>query len=403
MMNRMFQVMTSGKQAFDSVMMDIGRMMAESFMLMDREEQSGPDYAPTDPSVQKWASQGGSVYIGDQKVKVQVPRMRNIATGEVPLQSYQQMKEPGQFSEELLQKLLRGVSERKYEETVVQGAQAFGVSPSSTSRHIVEITTKKLKEFAERDLSIFIPFAIYIDTVHRGDEAFIVALGVDLQGNKQALGFWQGATENSEICNGLLADLERRNLKLVKRIIWVTDGGSGVIKSLKDRFGKKLIHQRCTIHKDRNIQKHLAKPHRKEAHRLFRIALEQESYKDAKEMLESFEKWLRTRNESAANSLLEALEEILTLHRLRAPAMLRKVLHSTNPIESMFSTVRRCEGNIKRYRGSKMMQRWLASVLLYCEQGFRKIRGHDDIHQVIESIEKEQENSNISNGINRAA
>jgi hypothetical protein len=134
MMSRMLQVMTTGKQAFDGVMMDIGRMMAESFMLMDREEQSGPDYAPTDPSLQKWASQGGSVYIGDQKVKLQVPRMRNISQGEVPLQSYQKMKEPGQFSEELFQKLLRGVSERKYEETVVRGAQAFGVSPSSASR-----------------------------------------------------------------------------------------------------------------------------------------------------------------------------------------------------------------------------------------------------------------------------
>ena len=103
-----------------------------------------------------------------------------------------------------------------------------------------------------------------------------------------ALGFWQGATENSDICNGLLADLERRGLKLVKRIIWITDGGSGVNKSLKDRFGKKLVHQRCTIHKDRNIQRHLAKQHRKEAHRLFRTALEQESYKDAKEMLKGF-------------------------------------------------------------------------------------------------------------------
>lgn len=403
MRDRMLRVMKDGKEAFDGIMLDMGRMMAESFMLMDREEQAGPDYAPSDPSLQKWASQGGSVYIGEQKTKVQVPRMRNIATGEVPLQTYLRMKAPGQFSEELFQKLLRGVSERKYGETVVAGAQAFGVSPSSISRHIVEVTTKKLKEFTERDLSAFIPFAMYIDTVHRGDEAFIVALGVDLQGNKQPLGFWQGATENSEICNELLADLERRGLKLVNRIIWVTDGGSGVIKSLNNRYGKKLIHQRCTIHKDRNIQKHLAKTHRKEAHRLYRIALEQESYKDAKKMLEDFEKWLRARNESAANSLLEALEEILTLHRLKVPALLRKVLHSTNPIESMFSMVRHCEGNIKRYRGSKMMQRWLASVLLHCEQNFRKVKGHEFITQVIENIKKEQEKENTLTGLKKAA
>lgn len=403
MVTRMFKVMKDGKQAFDSVMMDIGRMMAESFMLMDREELSGPDYSPTDPSLQKWASQGGSVYIGDQKVKVQVPRLRNITAGEVTLRSYEQMKKPGQFSEELLQKILRGVSERKYEETVVQGAQAFGVSPSSTSRHIVEVTTKKLREFAERDLSGFRPFAAYIDTVHRGDEAFIVALGVDLQGNKQALGFWQGSTENSDICNGLLTDLERRGLELVNRIIWVTDGGSGVIKSLRDRYGSKLIHQRCTIHKDRNIQKHLAKPHRKEAHRQYRIALEQQSYEDAKQMLLAFEKWLRARNESAANSLLEALEEILTLHRLKVPALLRKVLHSTNPIESMFSMVRHCEGNIKRYRGSKMMQRWLASVLLHCEQSFRRVKGYEAITQVVANIQKEHAKVVIPTGLKKAA
>jgi len=403
MQDRMFQIIASGKQALDEVMLDVGRMVAESILLMDREQQSGPDYIPSDPSLQKWASQGGSVYIGDQKVKLQVPRMRNIATGEVQLPSYKQMKEPEQFSEELLQKLLRGVSERKYEETVVQGAQAFGVSPSAVSRRIVEVTSKKLKEYAERDLTAFVPFAVYLDTIHRGDEAFIVALGVDLEGNKLSLGFWQGATENSEICSALFTDLERRGLKLVNRIIWVTDGGSGVIKALRERYGSKLIHQRCTIHKDRNIQKHLAKPHRKEAHRLFRTALEQESYEDAKEMLKGFEKWLRNLNESAANSLLEALEEILTLHRLKVPALLRKVLHSTNPIESMFSIVRHCEGNIKRYRGSKMMQRWLASVLLYCEQTFRKVKGYEDITQVIENIEQEHAKIDILKGIKKAA
>jgi len=224
---------------------------------------------------------------------------------------------------------------------------------------------------------------------------------VNLEGEKIALGFWQGATENSEICNELFADLERRGLKLKKQILWVTDGGSGVIKALRDRFGKNLIHQRCTIHKDRNIQRHLAKQHRKEAHRLYRIALEQESYRDARQMLLELEAWLRKRNESAANSLLEALEEILTLHRLKVPALLRKALHSTNPIESMFSTVRHCEGNIKRYRDSKMMQRWLATVFYHAEKNFKKVEGRAYIMQVVKNIEKEQENIHL--GVKKGA
>ena len=65
-------------------------------------------------------------------------------------------------------------------------------------------------------------------------------------------------------------------------------------------------------------------------------------------------------------------------------------MHSTNPIESMFSTVRDVEGNIKRYRNSKMMQRWLASVLLYAEKGFRKVKGHVFIADVIRRIEAEE-------------
>ena len=273
---------------------------------------------------------------------------------------------------------------------MVEAANAFGVSASSVSRHIVSVTTKKLKEFKERDLSDFRTFAIFIDTIHRAGKAFMVALGIDAEGQKRVLGFWEGATENNEVCKGLFMDLEGRGLKLTKKVIWVTDGGSGIIKALKEKFGKKLIHQRCTIHKDRNIQKHLPKRYRKEAHRRFRTALEQTKYKDARQMLLEFERWLREINESAADSLLEAIEEILTLHRLKVPALLRKTLHSTNPIESMFSTVRDCEGNIKRYRGSRMSQRWLAAVCLHCEKGFRRVKGFALIRDVIATIEAEQ-------------
>src|SRR3989338_2752007 len=285
---------------------------------------------------------------------------------------------------------------QKYSDTVVEAAQAFGVSASSVSRHIIAATAKQLQEFKELSLSGFAPFAIFLDTIHRGGEAFIVGLGIDVFGLKTVLGFWQGATENHELCEELLADMEMRGLHISRRIIWVTDGGKGIIKTLRDRFGKKLIHQRCTIHKDRNIQKHLAKRYRKEAHWRFRTALEQNHYEDARQMLLKMEKWLRGINESAADSLMEAIDEILTLHRLNVPALLRQTLHSTNPIESMFSTVRDCEGNIKRYRGSRMMQRWLASVLLHCEKGFNRVKGYASIGEVMAAIDREDaENSTL--------
>jgi len=389
MINRMYQIISQGKQGLDAFLLEIGRTMAETIMYIEREELSGPEYHPISSKIQKWASQGGSIYLGDQKIPVEHPRLRG-KKGEMALESYQKLKEPGAFSEELLCKILRGISSQRYSETVVEAANAFGVSASSVSLHIVSVTTKKLKEFKERDLSDFKTFAIFIDTIHRAGKAFMVALGIDVEGQKRVLGFWEGATENNEVCKGLFMDLEGRGLKLTKKVMWVTDGGSGIIKALKEKFGKKLIHQRCTIHKDRNIQKHLPKRYRKEAHRQFRTALEQSKYKDARQMLLEFERWLRGINESAADSLLEAIEEILTLHRLKVPALLRKTLHTTNPIESMFSTVRDCEGNIKRYRGSRMSQRWLAAVCLHCEKGFRRVKGFASIHDVIATIEAEQ-------------
>lgn len=388
--NRLYQILKQGKQGFDVYMKELGRMMAETIMYIEREEISGPDYQPKSPDIRKWASQGGSVYIGDQKIRIEHPRLRS-ANGEIVLESYKRLKGAEGFSEELLTKVLRGMSCQKYTDTVTEAAEAFGVSASSVSNHIIEATGRHLKEFKERSLSFFKPFAIFLDTIHRGGEAFIVGLGIDANGEKTALGFWEGATENHEICEGLIADMQRRGLPVSRRIIWVTDGGKGIIKALRDHFGKRLIHQRCTIHKDRNIQRHLAKRYRKEAHHRFRTALGQNRYEDARQMLLSMEKWLRGINESAADSLMEAIEEILTLHRLKVPRLLKKTLHSTNPIESMFSTVRDCEGNIKRYQSSRMMQRWLASVLLHCEKGLNRIQGYASIGEVMAAIDREQE------------
>jgi len=66
--------------------------------------------------------------------------------------SYEQLKNRGGFSEELLAEVLRGMSARKYEETVTKAGEAFSVTPSSVSRHLVEATARQLKQFQERSL-----------------------------------------------------------------------------------------------------------------------------------------------------------------------------------------------------------------------------------------------------------
>jgi putative transposase len=341
MQERFAEVLASGKQALDHCMMEVGKSVAQAMMQWDRESISGSDYAPI-PGYHKWGWQSGSIYLGDRKVKLQHPRLRQ-GEKEVLLKSYERMKNPKEFSEELLIEALRGISVRKYQETVTAIGQRFGVSPGSVSNRLLEATGRKLKSLRERALGDFELFALFLDTVHRGGE-----------------------------------------------VLFVTDGGKGIRSALKDRLGKDLIHQRCTIHKDRNIQNHLPKRYRNEAHRRYRNALELKVCEEAKKEFGAFEAWLRKINESAATSLLEAQEELLTLHRLKVPALLRKRLHSTNPIESLFSTVRHCEKNIKRYRGSQMSGRWLAAVALHAEQNFRRIKGYQDIAEVIAHIKQEQ-------------
>ena len=244
--DRLYQILKEGKQGFDVFMKGLGRMMAETIMYIEREERSGPDYQPFSPDIRKWASQGGSVYIGDQKIQIEHPRLRG-AKGEIKLHSYKKLKEPEGFSEELLTKALRGMSCQKYSDTVVEAAEAFGVSASSVSTHIIAATAKQLEEFKERSLSSFAPFAIFLDTIHRAGEAFIMGLGIDTVGKKMPLGLWQGATENHELVEELIADMQRRGLQVSRRIIWITDGGKGIIKALRDRFGKKLIHSAAYI------------------------------------------------------------------------------------------------------------------------------------------------------------
>jgi hypothetical protein len=83
MLGTLVRVISSAKQALDAVMLEMGRMVAESVTLMEREEVAGPDYYPTDPAFQKWANEEGSLYLGDQKIKVRRPRLRHVEQGEL--------------------------------------------------------------------------------------------------------------------------------------------------------------------------------------------------------------------------------------------------------------------------------------------------------------------------------
>ena len=378
---RIVDLISTAKDDFDKLMSLIKLNLIEFLISSEREMLAGPKYHPFS-GWEKWGSQEGSVYVGGERIKVKKPRLRKDKK-EVSLSVYQELRNKERFSEELLKKSLCGISCRDYEKTLNGLLDNFGISRSSVSRHLKTATKEKLKELKDRSLKGINPFAIFIDGYHSAGKVFIVAMLIDMEGKKHVLGFWEGATENHNVCEELFRDIERRGLHLNEQILFITDGGTGIIKSLKNRFGKYLQHQRCTVHKDRNIQQHLPKKYRKEAHRRFKNAIDLNRYDDAKKELRNVERWLDDINPSAAESLREAFEELLTVHRLGVPPLLRKTLHSTNPIESMFSQVSHGMGNIKYMKNaSKMAQRWFGTVLLYSEEKFRTVKGYISIKEV---------------------
>ena len=364
-------LIAEAKTNFDSMFAQLKSELVHFLLFSDRELLAGKKYHPN-RDWENWGTQNGSVYVAGERVKVKKPRVRHQGK-ETPLPVYEALSHRSRFS--VLLKALKGISCRNYSESLDGLLKEFGISKSSVSRHLKQATTAQLKEFQERDLNKIEPFAIFLDGYHIGSSVFIVGLAVDTQGKKHALGFWEGATENHEVCIELLNHLESRGLKLSSEILFVVDGGKGMTKALKKQFGKKLVYQRCTVHKDRNIQSHLPKKYRKEAHRRFRNAVDCTTYSDARKELKSLEKWLEGINPSAAESLRGCLEELLTVHRLEIPPLLRKTLHSTNPIESMFSHVGRVTGKIKSYKKEKMAQRWVAAALLDAESRFRTVKG----------------------------
>ncbi|MEF2549673.1 IS256 family transposase, partial [Aurantimonas sp. E1-2-R+4] len=80
-----------------------------------------------------------------------------------------------------------------------------------------------------------------------------------------------------------------------------------------------------------------------------------------------------------AASILEGLDEILTVVRLKLPMQLRRSLACTNIAENMMGTIRRVTRNVKRWRNGKMALRWVAAGMIEAAKGFRRLKAHKQL------------------------
>jgi transposase-like protein len=284
--------------------------------------------------------------------------------------------------------MIRGVSTRDYEDTVTEIAGGLGLSRSSVSRAFVRASQKDLDLLNGRDLSEHLFLALYFDGVEFAGTNLIVGMGITENGQKVILGLVEGHTENSDLCVQLLESVVARGLRMPARVLVTVDGAKALRSAVKRLWGDRTEIQRCQLHKVRNVVRHLPKGRALEVRRRMHVAYNLEDFEEAEKVLKNTVSWLRQISDAAASSLEEGLEETLTVVRLKLPAMLRKTLATTNPLESIFDGVRQRSRNVKRWRRARHASRWAASGLLFMEKRLHRIDGYKSLSVLTAALTK---------------
>src|SRR5205807_628999 len=297
----------------------------------------------------RWGSEQGYCVVMGQKVPVRRPRVRTVEDKEVCLGSYEMFHRGEPLTETVWEKLMLGLSTRKYGQAVREFTEAYGLEKSAVSEHFIEASRAKLKDMMESRLDKLRLCALLIDATPFEGQQMVAALGIGQDGRKTILGIRQGATENATVVGELLGDLMNRGLDFSTPRLYVLDGGKALHAAVKKYAGESAPIQRCQVHKRRNVLDHLTDEQKPAVARKLNAAYALEEYAAAREALNGLHHELMHLNPSAARSLGEGLEETLTVHRLHVPQQLRLTLASTNVIESAFSIVERVCLNVKRW------------------------------------------------------
>lgn len=371
-------VTTPAALALIRALIPLGLKAVEEALVAEVNALAGPRYAREDqrPGVVRWGSQGGSIYLADQKLPVIVPRVRDRAARcEVPLSMYTALQTPRAHDMGLFRKVLGGLSCREYEAAAEAVPEAFGLAKSTVSRRFIRASAIELRRLQERRLDDAEWLVLVLDGKSFAGDQLVIALGVTATGEKRILGLVQTASENKRVIAAFLRELGERGFPLDQPLLAVLDGAKGLRAAVRDVFGDIPV-QRCQWHKRENVVSYLAKQDQPAWRRKLQAAYGHATHADAARALDRLHQQLRVVNESAAASLEEGLDETLTLHRLNVYAQLGVSFKTTNLIESVMARLEAKTRRVTRWRTSDQKLRWCASALWATERQFRRIKNH---------------------------
>lgn len=373
--------------------LELCRLLINEILDEEVTRLSGDRYShqkPQDGRYSRWGYNPGSVKIGSERLRIDVPRVYDTQKrSHKSLENYQRLRRLPDVDEKVMKAILLGLSTGDYQGVVQQMLDSFGLSRSRVSQTFIEVSSEKLKAFEERDLSAYHFVAIFIDGEYLAKEQIVIVLGITQTGEKIPLGFVQTHTENANSIGQLLRDLLKRGLNPEQGILFIIDGSTGIRKAIAEVLGDYALIQRCQWHKRENVVHYLKETQQDYFRRKLNRAYNEDNYQTAKDQLMSLKRELESINRSAARSLEEGLEESLTLHRLGLMELFRRSFTTTNCIENLNSQLTRYIGKVKYWRSSTQRYRWIAVALLEIEQRMNRVYNYKKLYLLQERLKQE--------------
>lgn len=276
-------------------------------------------------------------------VRIRVPRDRE-GSFEPQLVKKHQRRVEG-FDEKVIALYARGMTTRDIQAHL---REFYGTDVSHEL--ISKATEAVLPEFREwqlRPLEALYP-VVYLDAlfvavrdgVQVQKRAFYIALGVKVDGHREVLGIWAAETEGARYWLGILTELRNRG---VQDILFVcADGLTGLDKSLESAFPRTVL-QTCVVHLIRSALRFVSWADRKELSTALKSLYTAENEEQAATALETLNAKYGTKYPSVVRTFRNRWQQFVPF--LGYPQEIRRMLYTTNAVESLNSQLRKALGN----------------------------------------------------------
>ncbi|ABN51389.1 transposase [Polaromonas sp. CF318] len=296
------------------------------------------------------------------QVEIDIPRDRNAEFEPKIVPRYK--RDISEIENKIIAMYARGMSTREINEQI-QEIYGFEVSAEMVSK-ITDKILPEIEEWQKRPLGEVYPI-VFIDAIHFsvkndgivGKKAVYIVLAIDIEGQKDVIGIYVGENESSKFWLSVLNDLKNRGVKDI--LILCADALSGIKDAINAAF-PNTEYQRCIVHQIRNTLKYVSDKDRKEfARDLKRIYTAPNEKAGYDQMLEVSEKWEK-KYPAAMKSWKSNWDVICPFFKYSEE--LRKIMYTTNTIESLNSSYRRINKSRTVFPGDQSLLKsiYLATV-----------------------------------------